>query len=77
MIQKEEKTPNQPLFVDKGGGHCESGEGLWLQGEVASQTHSSRDAEPHPVISLNKKKKKTWNISKAAQTRHKYKSFHH
>ena len=41
---------------------CESGEGLWLQGEAASQAHSSRDAESHPVIPLNKKKT-TWNIS--------------
>ena len=37
--------------------HCESVEWLWLQGEVASQTHSFRDAEPHPVIPQNVKKK--------------------
>ena len=28
-------------------------EGLWLQGEAASQTHSFRDAEPHQVIPPN------------------------
>ena len=36
--------------------HCESGEGLWLQGLAASQVHSFRDAEPHPVIQQNVKK---------------------
>jgi hypothetical protein len=30
--------------------HCESGEEIWLQGEAASEAHSFRDAEPHPVI---------------------------
>ena len=35
--------------------HCESGEGLWLQGYAASQAHSFRDAEPHPVITPNAK----------------------
>ena len=35
--------------------HCESGEGIWLQGEAASEAHSIRDAEPHPVIPANEK----------------------
>jgi hypothetical protein len=35
--------------------HCESGEGIWLQGEAASEAHSFRDAEPHPVIPANAK----------------------
>ena len=35
--------------------HCESGEGIWLQGEIASEEHSFRDAEPHPVIPENAK----------------------
>ena len=35
--------------------HCESGEGIWLQGEAASEAHSFRDAEPHPVIPENAK----------------------
>ena len=37
--------------------HCESGEGLWLQGDVALQTNSFRDREPDQVIPPNKKKK--------------------
>ena len=36
--------------------HCESGEGLWIQGKAALQTHSFRDAEPHQVIPQNAKK---------------------
>ena len=36
--------------------HCESGEGIWLQGEAASEAHSFRDAEPHPVIPANANK---------------------
>ena len=36
--------------------HCESGEGLWLQGEAALQTHSFRNADPQPVIPPNGKK---------------------
>ena len=35
--------------------HCESGEGLWLQGEAALQKHSFKDADPQPVIPQNKK----------------------
>ena len=35
--------------------HCEFGEGIWLQGEAASEAHSFRDAEPHPVIPENAK----------------------
>ena len=30
-------------------GHCEAGEGYWLQGEAALQEHSFRDADPQPV----------------------------
>ena len=30
--------------------HCESREGLWLQGEAAFEMHSFTDAEPQPVI---------------------------
>ena len=30
----------------KFAGHCESGEGLWLEGEAAVQTHRFRDADP-------------------------------
>ena len=37
-------------------GHCEFGEGLWLQVEGALQTDSSRDAEPHSVIPPKTKK---------------------
>ena len=37
--------------------HFESGEGIWLQGEAASEAHSFRDAEPHPVIPANAKNK--------------------
>ena len=29
--------------------HCECGEGLWLQGKAASQTHSFREAEPQVI----------------------------
>ena len=36
--------------------HCESREGLWLQGEAALQVHSFRDTDPQPVIPPNKKK---------------------
>ena len=36
--------------------HYESGEGLWLQGEAALQTHSLRDADPQLVIRQNKTK---------------------
>ena len=36
-------------------GHCESGEGIGLQGEAATEAHSFRDAEPHPVILANAK----------------------
>ena len=36
--------------------HCESREGLWLQGEAAFETHSYRDAEPQSVIPLNEEK---------------------
>ena len=36
--------------------HCERGKGLWLQWEAASQAHSFRDAEPHPVISPKQRK---------------------
>ena len=36
-------------------GHCESGEGIWLKGEAASEAHSLRGAEPHPVIQANSK----------------------
>ena len=35
--------------------HCESGEGIWLQGEAALEAHGFRDAEPHPVILANAK----------------------
>ena len=35
--------------------HCEAGEGNWLQGEAALQTHSFRDADPRPVIPKNRK----------------------
>ena len=35
--------------------HCESGEGIWLQEEAASETHSLRDAEPHQEIPENAK----------------------
>ena len=34
--------------------HCESGEGLWLQGEAALQMHIFRDTDPQPVIPQNK-----------------------
>ena len=33
MIQKEEKTPNQPLFVDKGGGTVSLGKGFGSKGK--------------------------------------------
>ena len=36
--------------------HCESREGLWLQGEASFETHSFRDAESQPVIPHNSKK---------------------
>ena len=36
--------------------HCESGEGLWLQGEAALQAYNFRYADPQPVIPLNEKK---------------------
>ena len=36
--------------------HCESRDGLWLQGEAALQLHSFRDAQPHHVIPPNEKK---------------------
>ena len=36
--------------------HCESWEGLWLQGWAALQKHGFRDAEPHPVSPPNAKK---------------------
>ena len=55
--------------------HCESGEGLWPQGEAALQTHSFRDAEPHPVIPQIAKK--AHGVSQAAQTRYKYQPDHH
>ena len=55
--------------------HCESGEGLWLQGEAAFQMHSFRDADPQPVIPQNLKK--IWNILLVAETRHKYQPDHH
>ena len=48
-IEKSRMRETPTLLTD----HCESWEGLWLQGEAASQTHSFRDAEPHPVIPLN------------------------
>ena len=35
--------------------NCESREGIWLQGEAASEAHSFRYAEPHPVIPANSK----------------------
>ena len=35
--------------------HCESGEGILLQGEAASEAHSFRDTQPHPVIPENAK----------------------
>ena len=41
--------------------HCESGNGLWLQGEAVLHMHSFRDAEPQPVIPPNAKQK-SWNI---------------
>ena len=63
-------------FLQVGLSSTVSGERLWLQGEAASQTHSFRDAEQHPVIPLNVKKK-LWNIFKAAQTRHRYQPVHH
>ena len=37
-------------------GHCESGEGLWLQGEAAIQMHIFGDADPQSVIPKNQKK---------------------
>ena len=37
--------------------HCESGEGLWLQGEAVLQMHSFRDADPQPVIQQNNNNK--------------------
>ena len=36
--------------------HGESGEGLWLQGLEAFETHSFRDTESQPVIPLNEKR---------------------
>ena len=36
--------------------HCESWEGLFLQGEAALQKHSFREAEPQPVFRQNAKK---------------------
>ena len=36
--------------------HCESGEGLCLQGQAASQTHNFTDTEPHAVIPPKSKK---------------------
>ena len=44
--------------------HCESGEGLWLQGGAALQMHSFINAEPQ-------------NLFQAAQTRHKYQPDQH
>ena len=35
--------------------HCECGKEIWLQGEAASEAHSFRDSEPHPVIPTNSK----------------------
>ena len=55
--------------------HCESGEGLWLQGEAALQTHSFRDADPEPVNP--KLNNRLWNIPQLAETRHKYQPDHH
>ena len=47
--------------------HCESREGLWLQGEAAFETHSFRDAEAQPVIPQNDKK--IINYLASSQTR--------
>ena len=44
------------LLVKIGPPHCEFGEGLWLQGEAALQTHSFRDADPQQVIPLKENK---------------------
>ena len=58
--------------------HCESGEGLWLQGEAALQTHSFRDAEPQSTeCNTTKCKEKSWIASQAAQTRHEYQPAKH
>ena len=57
LNQEGPKNHDQFYHFCHGGGthflHCESGEGLWIEGEAALQTHSFRDAEPHPVIPLN------------------------
>ena len=50
-----------------GVAHCESREGLWLQGEAAFETHSFRDAESQPVI--QQKDKKIINCLPSYQTR--------
>ena len=34
---------------------CESEDGIWLQGEAASEAHTFRDGEPNPVIPANAK----------------------
>ena len=43
-------------FTEEYTDHCQSGEGLWLQGDAALQRHICRDAEPQPVIPQNKEK---------------------
>ena len=57
------------------GKHYESGEELWLIGEVALQTHSLRDSDPQPVIT-QKIKIKLWDIPQVAKTRNKYQADH-
>ena len=47
--------------------HCESKEGLWLQGEAAFETHSFRDTEPQPVNPQNDEK--IINCLSSSQTR--------
>ena len=48
-------SPLRTLILKLGTFHCESGEGLWLQGEAALQMHSFRDADPQPVFPQNSK----------------------
>ena len=50
------ETLNLLTCADSSTDHCESGEGPWLYGEAAIQTHSFRDTDPQEVIPPNEKK---------------------
>ena len=57
FYKEEEKKKNlEVVWFFFGVEHCESKEGLWLQGEAAFETHSFRDAEPQPMITQNDNK---------------------